>query len=144
MSSYIVSDAQINTIIAFHILTDDYLSKLPNFRHVEDQGRVFSSMLLAENYRAVNHRYKGEGEGDPTTTGFSIQHVDAAGDIALETVLGCINNLLYQYAEPDDWTSTKAYKFLNALKLKVLDRSFSDKKIPWGIDTFPVDLPRAA
>jgi len=101
MSAFIVTHDHINAIISF---ASQY-----NIAGVAGREQAIAELLLAENTRSVNHRYR---ENTPVETiVFSSQDPTLS---PIEVIKAC-DCLDYQSCETDDWHSTPACKLLESI-----------------------------
>ncbi len=119
MSAFIVTHDHINAIISFAC---QY-----NIAGVAGREQATAELLLAENTRSVNHRYR---ENTPVETiVFSSQDPTLS---PIEVIKAC-DCLDYQSCETDDWRSTPACKLLESIQSHAVRQLDGYQKAPWEI-----------
>lgn len=98
-------------------------------------GRV-GAMLLAENRRSVNHRYREDELEEPYL------YTPIIGVPHPVIVLKAIRCYEYQTCEHPAWRYSEAYAFCQALLSRALHQFPGSDAAPWGIETRDV-FPRA-
>ena len=138
MSCFIVSNNHINALLTFAnsnmskiiINNDKYLLFLCD--QVDDLQSL-AQLLLDENYRQYNIRYRNEG-GEAPEVNFEFFKKNQS---LIEIIKAC-QCLQYQYAESDDYNQTDAYLIVEQIKttalMKYLNGLSEYEKAPWGID----------
>ncbi len=119
MSAFIVSHNHINAIVRF--------ASQHNINGVAGNEQVTAELLLAENTRSVNYRYK---ESAPVEA--IIFAADAPELTPIEAIKAC-NCLDYQSCETEDWRSTPACELLDAIKSDAARRLAGYEDVPWEI-----------
>lgn len=133
MSAFTVSPETINLIVSYAGQSMSGIKikdKIYDFKKQEDLQEI-AQMLMNENYRSVNSRYKENDQ--PLQIKFKPSFVGPKKTI---DVIKCCDCLEYQSCETDDYESTDAYKILNRIRkdavLKILKlNGYSDA--PWGL-----------
>ena len=111
MSAFIVSDKHINTLVTFagHRNVVAYYGNPTRSISVAGNEQASAELLLAENTRSVNYRYKEECPVTPITFEF-IDGVNAVG------ILKACDGLAYQSCETADWEQTDAFALIEAIR----------------------------
>ena len=100
-----------------------------------DRALEVGDMLLSENQRSVNHRYKATDDQDRL---YQVQY-DAFVWASFEPVdvFKAIDCLAYQSCEHPDWESSEAFAFLSALRKRYCRRLPGYSDAAWGApDTY--------
>jgi hypothetical protein len=97
-------------------------------------------MLLAENFRSVNHRYAEEGE----PAGMYEYREPKVGPIGYNPVqvLKAIHCLEYQSCEHPEWETSEARAFLKALEARTIRKIPGYDAAEWGPPPDPAELER--
>lgn len=114
MSAFIVSDRHINTIVAF-TQTPQFQHRTSSYyhngeRHPFPDPTRLGQILLDENYRSVNFRYKEDTQ--PRT----FHYQPSPTSPPLVHIFSLISGLDYQSCECEDWKDTVAYALLDHIK----------------------------
>jgi hypothetical protein len=112
MSAFICSDEHINVLINYAV--NKRASYYWNPRRIDITSKNASEIgqiLLDENYRSVNHRYRSE-HGEPHAFKFKL----SIKPYSAVDILKAINCLDYQSCETDDWSKSQAWAILDGLK----------------------------
>lgn len=119
MSAYVVNDNTINAILGF---ADEYDMKAMDVANRGELGQI----LLAENYRSVNHRYSEELEAETYTySRYTVKTFEAL------QYLSCLE---YQSCETPDWERTQAFRLCARLRANMVRRLLEELAVPrvWG------------
>jgi len=128
MSAFIVSDTHINALVRYasrHNVRAFYGNPLAMFQ-VKDNEQATAELLLAENVKSVNYRYRDNevmsityDRGAPILT--AIQAIKAA------------QCLRYQSCECDDFEESIAFKLIEAIIADAIPRLDGYESAQWGI-----------
>ena len=128
MSAFIVSDTHINALVRYasrHNVRAFYSNPLAMFQ-VKDNEQVAAELLLAENVKSVNFRYRDNevmsityDRGAPILT--AIQAIKAA------------QCLRYQSCECDDFEESIAFKLIEAIITDAIPRLNGYESAQWAI-----------
>ena len=128
MSAFIVSDTHINALVRYasrHNVRAFYGNPLAMFK-VKDNEQATAELLLAENVRSVNYRYRDNeimtityDPGAPILT--AIQAIKAA------------HCLRYQSCECDDFEESIAFKLIEAIIADAIPRLDGYESASWAI-----------
>lgn len=131
MSAYIVSDTTIHSILRYakhqrftSICVENMIYDISN----EEDVNLLGQMLVDQNYRSVNFRYK---QNDPAPK-FQYSRSWSTGITAIE-FLKCLSCLEYQSCETDDWLQTPAYQLINVLMRRSFRLLAGYEDAPWGL-----------
>lgn len=117
MSAYIVSDEEINALATAYYLTVD--------KRITEQE--VAGILLAENFRSVNYRYR-EDEEPPAirfrVTGLNISPVQ---------ILKMCSHFDYQACETSDYRETRAAKIVDEIRYAAIERLPGYGAASWGL-----------
>ena len=133
MSAYIVHDDTIDLLIS---AADAWRIKFEgedgNDLHACTNRDEAGQLLLDENYRSVNARYDHENPAPR----YSWRHVSlelAAVAMPIPVlVLGSVRCLRYQSCETNDYSDTRAAKFLDRIEAEACRKLISVHDAPWG------------
>jgi hypothetical protein len=103
----------------------------------ESAGRV-GAMLLAENVRSVNHRYSEDELEEPYL------FTRLAGTADPVQVLKAVDCYEYQACEHDEWPTSEAAAFCDALRRRMVHRIAGYETAAWEINDPDVFLTAAA
>lgn len=128
MSAFIVSDTHINALVRYasrHNVRAFYGNPLAMFQ-VKDNEQAAAELLLAENVKSVNYRYRDNevmsityDRGAPILT--AIQAIKAA------------QCLRYQSCEHSDYEDSIAFKLIEAIIADAIPRLDGYESAQWGI-----------
>jgi hypothetical protein len=128
MSAFIVSDTHINALVRYasrHNVRAFHGNPLAMFQ-VKDNEQAAAGLLLAENVKSVNYRYRDNevmsityDRGAPILT--AIQAIKAA------------QCLRYQSCECDDFEESVAFKLIEAIIADAIPRLEGYESAEWGI-----------
>jgi hypothetical protein len=128
MSAFIVSDTHINALVRYasrHNVRAFHGNPLAMFQ-VKDNEQAAAELLLAENVKSVNYRYRDNevmsityDRGAPILT--AIQAIKAA------------QCLRYQSCECDDFEESIAFKLIEAIISDAIPRLEGYESAQWGI-----------
>jgi hypothetical protein len=128
MSAFIVSDTHINALVRYasrHNVRAFYGNPLAMFQ-VKDNEQAAAELLLAENVKSVNYRYRDNevmsityDRGAPILT--AIQAIKAA------------QCLRYQSCECDDFEESIAFKLIEAIISDAIPRLDGYESAQWAI-----------
>ena len=128
MSAYIVADAHIDALISYAIKTNvSFYFENGRTDITRNSANDIGQILLDENYRSVNHRYRGE-EGDAPR--YKIKPHAVLEPVVILKLINCLD---YQSCETDDWKASKAYAVLDAIKDQAIRNLPGYEAAPWGI-----------
>jgi hypothetical protein len=115
MSSYVVNDPHISALMRFacvhNIRAFNHNQQLIYAPGIEQHA---CELLLAQNYRSVNHRYKQDRE--PRT----IVYDTMAPLLTPVQALKACNCYAHQACETNDWERTNAYHLIERIKSKAI------------------------
>jgi hypothetical protein len=136
MSAFIVSKTQINALVRFASTNGVIFFYGPTSQRWNVSGNedATAQLLLDENVRSVNFRYKEEGEA-----GQIVYQLDAPELTAVQ-VIKLAQCLEYQSCETPDWEGTMAKKFLDAITSLAITKLPGYEEAPWTIE--PGQLPK--
>jgi hypothetical protein len=98
------------------------------------------NVLLAENRRSVDYRYREDGWGiEDCYTYRSTRYV-----LTLAECFRAISCLRYQSCETREWSTSAAARFLDALEQLAISRTPGYSDGPWEIDDEWIDAKRGA
>lgn len=144
MSAFVVNDDHIRALVAaglqFKSYPDDkmrfWAGEYPGEDKVtlltRDSADQIANMLLAENYRSVNHRYE-EDDAPPTLT--TVWTAYLARPLDPVVILKAIDCYEYQACEHDEWNSSLAYAFCEALRRRIIGCLPGYEAAPWGVSS---------
>lgn len=89
----------------------------------------FANVLLDENVRSVDYRYKEENERNPFKPVDLVEH---DGNISIGQFGKLLTCLEYQSCETSDWESTLAFKIIQDLKDLALRKLPEYEDAEWG------------
>ena len=128
MSAFIVSDTHINALVRYasrHNVRAFHGNPLAMFQ-AKDNEQAAAELLLAENVKSVNYRYRDNevmsityDRGAPILT--AIQAIKAA------------QCLRYQSCECDDFEESIAFKLIEAIIADAIPRLEGYESAEWGI-----------
>lgn len=143
MSAYVVDHDHVNAILTtckmaggcINCPMDVWIEKPGN-----DELTRIGQMLLAENYRAVNYRYRQPADGDAKEidayrfevyTPFVAAHANggAAFDKVLLQAVKLIQSYRYQCNETDDWHDSTAAKWTGEMAVNLASKHSTAKDI---------------
>ena len=129
MSAFIVSNKHINTLVTFAGRRNIVAYHGNPTKSIATAGneQAAAELLLAENTRSVNCRYKLDKAATPIHFEF-VDGVDAVG------ILKACNCLDYQSCETEDWESTAAFALLQAIRTKAVTELPGYARASWTID----------
>ena len=117
MSAFVVSNNHINSIVRWASVNNIAFSYGPNqIWRVPGNEDATAQMLLDENVRSVNFRYKESTEPE------SIKFQNTAPMLTPMGVLKAIHCLEYQSCETDEWERTKAARLLATIEREAIYR----------------------
>ena len=131
MSAYIVSNETINCIV--NGMIDNRVIATMSAQEV-------GQLLLDQNYRSVNYRYKEDDKPHK----FEFERKGVALEIGGTPVLysademytdsqvyGCVSCWKYQSCEDPNHESSWAWKYVRDLEYKLIEKAYPDA--PWGL-----------
>ena len=149
MSSFIVSDAHVRELACF--LASDTLDGLRRLCHVfELQDRngkelhaagfveqdvvaeAIANILLQENWKAYNIRYREDGEPERLHVSLGDCTYRKVTDPA--TLAKMVSCFRYQCAEYDGYENSKAYRLTERVLDKIVEGLPGYDSAPWGYD----------
>ncbi len=89
---------------------------------------VLGQILLTENYRSVNNRYRE----DDKAPAYDFQPYTA--HLSAVTIIKLCDCFHYQACETDDYENTEAWRIVNAIRECAIDRLPGYDAAPWGLD----------
>lgn len=116
MSAFIVDHAHINALVSYMVSkqvsywtgkTREYVTR----NNAEEVGRI----LLDENVRSVNYRYRDECDNDEKNQGSTYCFSYSLRPLSPVQVIKAVNCLVYQSCETEDWESTIAWRICQAI-----------------------------
>lgn len=128
MSAFIVTDKHINTLVTFAGLRNVSASYGNPTRSIAVAGneQAIAELLLAENTRSVNYRYK---ESDPVAPiNFIFEN-----SFNVVGILKACTCLQYQSCETDDYETTAAYALLRAIREQAVTELPGYTDADWAI-----------
>jgi hypothetical protein len=93
-------------------------------------------MLIAENYRSVDHRYPRHDHADPTAAALAVEEytfTDLGHHFAPVTILKAIDCYVYQSCEHEGWQDSEARKWCEALRAEAITELPGYQDAPWQI-----------
>ena len=128
MSAFIVSDKHINTLVTFagrrNVVA--YFGNPLRSWVVAGNEQATAEMLLAENNRSVNDRYKS----DEPLTPIKFEFTDDLNAISILKAGDC---LAYQSCEPLDWEQTTAFAVIKAIRSRAVQELPGYDEAAWAI-----------
>lgn len=105
-----------------------YIELAKRRRHelTRENAQLVGQMLLAENYRSVNHRYN-ENEEVPA---YVHKHAKPLSPVVVLKALACYE---HQACEGAEWRTSQAKAFCNALRKCCIEALPGYDEAPWGI-----------
>lgn len=110
MSAFIVNNYHIDVLVNYAVFNRLYYCHNDKVVHCEKNPDVIGQVLLAENYRSVNHRY----EENDTAPSYKFRVLSKSFS-AIQIIKAC-NCLEYQSCEHDEWKDSEAYKIVNSIR----------------------------
>lgn len=128
MSAFIVSDKHINTLVTFAGRRNIVAYHGNPTKSIATSGneQAAAELLLAENTRSVNHRYKEDTPVTPIAFEF-VNGVDAVG------ILKACNCLEYQSCETEDYETTAACALLKVIRETAIHELPGYSEAAWAI-----------
>lgn len=125
MSAFIVEDDLIDLLVT-------YATSGGPFRVSAENPQKLGDMLVAENYRSVNHRYR---ESDPPHP--YRYHVWSGVMDPVQVIQSC-NCFDYQACETDDYRDTPAARLVDNIRSKAIRAALPQmEKAKWGAPPNP-------
>jgi hypothetical protein len=121
MSAFIVSDATIDALVTYAIGGG---SRRATNLDPQEAGQL----LVNENYRSCNHRYRGE-RGEPHTYSWRPYPRPLT---PVEAIKLC-NHYDYQACETDDYEKTEAANLIRQIRDKAIHSLPGYDEAPWGL-----------
>lgn len=154
MSAFIVEDETISAVLYFYqwakmertstFIPDEALERYEDGTPIEPGLEDLGQIILDENYRAVNYRYRnetGKAHKFKLNKQFKALHQYKPTIEPLQCVK-LINCIQYQLAEPDDYKSTKAYELLDLINSYAVESIPGYGDLPWSEPDDPRNPPR--
>ena len=111
MSAFIVNQNHINALVS--AMLDGHMSYWDGHNRVfvtrhnaEETGRI----LLAENVRSVNYRYRGEIDDDEKNAAASYRFTQFTRRLSPVQLIKAVHCLDYQSSENEDWENSIAWR----------------------------------
>lgn len=120
MSAYIVSDATIDALVTFAIGGGVY-------RVTSENPQKVGQMLVNENYRSVNHRYREKELAHTYTFKPMTRHLSPV------TILKLCDCYDYQACETEDYEATDAAKMIDGIRHRAIRTLSGYDDAPWGL-----------
>jgi len=130
MSAYVISDATINLIAGIYAQKCMYISD-DEMRLNEAQRAA--QILIDENYRSVNHRYREEGEPHKQT--FNAKWLGAFEKFSAVELLKACGCFCYQACETEDFEKSDAFNIVIQVRCRIEDKLPGYEAAPWGIES---------
>jgi len=121
MSAFIVSDTHINALVS-------YATGGGPFRVSDGNPQELGQMLVNENYRSVNYRYRERDE--PHTFRYR-PYIKPLKPVEVIKLCDCYD---YQSCETDDYEKSEAYRLIQGIRSKALHLLPGYADAPWGLD----------
>jgi hypothetical protein len=135
MSAFIVSNAQINALVRFASINNItfFYGATSQRWNISGNEDATAQLLLDENVRSVNYRYKQEDEA-----GKIVYQIDAPVLTPVQ-IIKAAQCLEYQSCETPDWDKTMAKQLIDAIISTAITKLPGYDDAPWSIyeDTFP-------
>ena len=128
MSAFVVSHTHINAIVRWacrHNVAVQYGNPTRSLRAGQEQE--MAEILLAENVKSVNYRYKEDTPVDP------IVYDAFATDLRAIDVIKACQCLDYQSCEHPGWETSTAKKILDTIQRDAVTHLPGYDKAPWCI-----------
>jgi hypothetical protein len=128
MSAFIVSDTHINALVRYasrHNVRAFYGNPLAMFK-VKDNEQAAAELLLAENVKSVNYRYRDNEV-------MSITYDFAAPILTAIQAIKAVQCLRYQSCECDDFEESIAFKLIEAIIADAIPRLEGYESAQWAI-----------
>jgi hypothetical protein len=116
MSAFIVNQNHINALVS--AMLDGHMSYWDGHNRVfvtrhnaEETGRI----LLAENVRSVNYRYRGELDDDEKNAAASYRFTQFARRLSPVQLIVAVHCLDYQSCETEDYENSIAWRICQAI-----------------------------
>lgn len=117
MSAFIVSDNHILSLV----------SAAQKWMDIPDPQMIVD-ILIAENYRSVNHRYRNE-RGEPHRIVY--KRVPLLSPVVIIKACNCYD---YQACETNDYKKSGAAAFIDNIRDLAITKLPGYEEAPWGID----------
>lgn len=124
MSAYIVSDATIDALVTWAV------GGGPNRVTGDDPNKV-GQMLVDQNHRSVNYRYREDGQ--PPRYSYR-PYIKPLTPVAIIKICNCYD---YQACETDDYEKTPAGRMVDAIRSKAIRQLPGYEEAPWGLPEEP-------
>jgi hypothetical protein len=134
MSAFIVNkehiDALVNYMVAHKVSywTGNDRVNVTRF-NAEEVGRI----LLDENVRSVNHRYRDECSSDEKNESSNYRFTPSSRYFSPVQIIKAVHCLDYQSCETDDWETTLAYKICQAILSAACRNLPGYDQAQWGV-----------
>jgi hypothetical protein len=123
MSAFVVCKEHIDAILTW--VRKQGFDVFDSHRYYEsdydEQLSVLGSLLLTENTRAVEYRYREQTSVEPVSYTFEPR----AGHRSIE-ILAALRCLAHQSCECDDWEQTRAYRAIEHMESIAISRVLRD------------------
>ena len=123
MSAHIVEHNTINALVGF------YMART-RFNHVNPND--IAQILIDENYRSVNHRYKEDNAPEKST--YSDKWELGSDLFSAAQILKLCAYYDYQSCETDDYKTTKAYLVIDRIKDEAINALPGYLSADFGLD----------
>jgi len=121
MSAFIVSDATIDALVTYAVGGGSW-------RAIDCDPQEAGQILVNENYRSCNHRYRGE-HGEPHVYSWK----PYARPLSAVEVIKLCNHYDYQACETDDYEQTQAAAIIRRIRDKAIYSLPGYDEAPWGL-----------
>lgn len=139
MSAFIVNKEHIDALVSYMVNNmDSYWTGTERVLVTRNNAEEVGRILLDENVRSVNHRYRGECSTEEKSKAANYRFSYSYRDVSAVQIIKAVHCLDYQCCEPDDWETTLAYKICQAILSTACHRLPGYEQAQWGI------YPRAA
>jgi hypothetical protein len=122
MSSYIVSDKHINTLISWAGGHGVWFES----KYVSERPAELAQLLYAANVKSVNERYDDENDD-----AFTFQHIKV--DLPALHICSLANGLEYQCVDASNYEGSRADQLIRAIKDKAVRDIPGYDDAPWSI-----------
>ncbi|MNC27024.1 hypothetical protein D3C75_751810 [compost metagenome] len=146
MSAYIVNDSTISAILQAVFNAEKRHCGLKNPFKVQDDPEAYhyvmnalltaqaqANMLMAENVRSVNWRYRNSPHIEQSTFVGNVVINLSAEPVSVLQALKLIDCLAYQSCECDDWEKTEAFALLNKFREQLIPALPGYDNEKWGL-----------
>lgn len=128
MSAYIVEDSVIDALVTY---ARKHVNRLKYILDKDLSGDELGQILVNENYRSVNHRYRERSEAER----YSFR--EYTGPLHAIQVIKACNCLDYQSCENNDYRQTQAATIINEIRKTACTKLPGYNEGVWGVPTNP-------